>query len=46
MPLCWCSTPFRTVVHIVSGPEECGRPEERFESEAPGLAACYYEEWR
>ena len=45
MPLCWCSDLFRgTTVHIVSGPEECRRLEERFVSEAPELAACYYED--
>jgi len=44
VPLCWCSTPYKTTVHIVSGPEECRKLEEDFVSKNPELAACYYED--
>jgi hypothetical protein len=45
VPLCWCSELFRgTTVHIVSGPEECRRLEERLKSEISELVVCSYED--
>jgi hypothetical protein len=44
VPLCWCESWYERIPFIVSDREECRRLEERFVSEAPELAACYYED--
>jgi hypothetical protein len=47
VPVCRCSTPYKTTVHYVSGREECRRLEERLRSKAHMPVICYYEdlEW-
>jgi len=44
VPLCWCSTPYKTTVHIVSGPEECRRLEQYIKGKASVPVVCYYED--
>jgi hypothetical protein len=47
VPVCRCSTPYKTTACYVPGREECRRLEERLRSEAPMPVICYYEdlEW-